>query len=233
MSLATHKKQSLDSRANAKQCNKLELKRIFHSHTGLKAHCLQQLKLFCRLFKLHYGGPLPRTLYKLCQKIVNLYEKYFADKLLSNPFISSKFEMTCFYIFRTLTGDYRHSANVIITFLPMRDAKVLPTHGKLFWLVRRKNSAAVWPVETINKIIVYISRTCLRVQRRRVGKQTFHKFGPFSAISVHNQPKFGRKFFRPLYFLFGPFELCGRIFRQLATLATGLFLTIYSGHISG
>jgi hypothetical protein len=43
-------KQSLDSRANAKQCNKLELKRIFH--TGLKAHVSQQLKHFWRLFKL-------------------------------------------------------------------------------------------------------------------------------------------------------------------------------------
>ncbi len=123
------------------------------------------------------------------------------------------FETTSFYIFCTLTGDNRQSANVTITFSPMRDAKVLPTHGNLFWLVRRKNSAAVWPVETINKTIVHISRTCLRVhKRRRVGKQTFQKFGSFWRLKL---AKLWPQICPTPYFLLGPVELSSRIFGQL------------------
>jgi hypothetical protein len=37
------------------------------------------------------------------------------------------------------------------------------------------------------------------------------------ASSVQNRGKFGSSFVRLLYFLFGPFELCGRKIGQLAS----------------
>ncbi len=50
-----------------------------------------------------------------------------------------------------------------------------------------------------------ISLICTELERVRGEKLNFKKFGPFSAISVLNWPKFGRSFVRPFYFLFGPF----------------------------
>ncbi len=46
-------------------------------------------------------------------------------------------------------------------------------------------------------------------------------FGPFSSKSAKiRKIRFGRRFVRPLHFLFGLFDLCGRTIGQLATLNT-------------
>jgi hypothetical protein len=58
----------------------------------------------------------------------------------------------------------------------------------------------------VKKSFVYVSVwTYLEFLEKRRKKQTFQKFGPFSALSEQNRPKFGGAFVWPLYFLFGPF----------------------------
>jgi hypothetical protein len=59
------------------------------------------------------------------------------------------------------------------------------------------------PLET--KLSLFVSVGKVKFKGRRVEKQTFQKFGPFFALSAQCLPKFGAKFFRPHFFLFGLF----------------------------
>jgi hypothetical protein len=102
--------------------------------------------------------------------------------------------------------------------------------GKIRPLKKKIRLLVIFPVgrhfALRNKtIFVHVSRISIivldlpKLERRRVGKQTFMKFDLFSALSVQNQTKFCRKFVPSLCFEnSAPFELCGRIFGKLATL---------------
>ncbi len=115
---------------------------------------------------------------------------------------------------------------------------MLPTLGITFRPVLRKKSAAEKKIRSLSNIYylmafghkkkficVYVpekSMACLwfsycriTVERITGGKLNFEKFGPFSALSVQNRPKFGRSFVRPLYFSFGPFWVMRRNIRPV------------------
>ncbi len=60
-------------------------------------------------------------------------------------------------------------------------------------------------------LLLHVGEIKIFILRNKRKKQAFQKFGPFSALSVQNRPKF-----RP-QICAAPFELCGRTIGQLAT----------------
>ncbi len=78
----------------------------------------------------------------------------------------------------------------------------------------------VWRTpDGVSHIACTISCTYLELEIIRGGKQNCQKDGPFLALSIQNRSNFGRKFVRPLHFLFGHFfYLCGRTIGRLPTL---------------
>ncbi len=63
-------------------------------------------------------------------------------------------------------------------------------------------------------IIIFLGLAWNQREEEQENKVRRPLFSPFCSKSA----KFGRKFVRPLYFLFGPFKLRGRIFGQVVKI---------------
>ncbi len=127
---------------------------------------------------------------------------------------------------------------------------MLPTLGKTFRPVRRKNSAAEKIIRSPTKFdflmafgrikILFlwlrawekynISLICTEFHRKNKRRKTiFSEVDPFCALSVQTRPKFVRSFVRPLYFLLGPFSVMRPNNRPVATLQ--LITSVSTGSI--
>ncbi len=84
--------------------------------------------------------------------------------------------------------------------------------NRKFWSICGRYAYVRSVANSVQNFFRQVQKKNSAVEAKSSSPTNFHflkelKFGPFSALFVHNRPKFGRRFVRPLHILFGPFWL--------------------------